>query len=1714
MIRRLLPVLCIVHALAGLAQGPYGNEWIDHTRQYWRFSVVADGIMRIDSAALAQSGFPVATVDPRHLMLFSREQQVPIYVEGEADGEFNSSDFIEFRAMKNDAWIDVRLFQNPAWLFNPTYSFFNDTIRYFLTWDPDAEKKRIVNYVNTDFASYTPRTWYVGEAFFSQHGRYRAGAFVENSGAAVSSGFYSEAEGYTHTTDLVAPGAPEQTVGMATPQPYLGADAPAPQVTIVAVGVNNPGSAQSDDHHLQIRYGPAPGELALDTIYRGFKAIRKTFEIPVAAMSSSIAIRYRVLNDLTAPGQIGYTNPGYIDRQAVSNTTIRYAKNIHMHSSNSMRAWLPKQPGEDIVFFQFHSWAGVPIMYAYGDTVRRIIPTFQSNFWRTLIPMHPSEPETQGYIFAQGLITNVAALEPVNGTGYFTDYRTLEQDSAMIIVTHESLMSGALEYAHYRENLAYTVDVDRRMPVVVVEIDELYDQFAGGVPKHGLAIRAFSKYVLDQWSTDPRALFLIGKSVQAPHINAGSQGYRPAFGDAYQRCLVPGFGWPVSDPCITIGLRGDFRRMEIPVGRLSAETPAQVLAYRDKVAALEAQPRAAWMKNILHFAGGVNAAESVLHQNLLNGFKAIAEDTCFGGDVTTFKKTSSDVFQQAAADSVRAKIEEGVTVMTFIAHAFANGFDITIDDPSNYDWGGRHPLVIGNSCYIGNIHMNDNFSNSEQWTLMPGHGPIAFLASVDVGYTLYLSQYTNHFYRSFSQLNYGKSIGEHMRHAGFTQLSEAMDIVRQNNVHTFTLQGDPTLVLNSWPLPDYHIELQDVIFDPAYVTAEVDTFAVKAVVHNIGKAVNGPINVVLERSAPELPNVPPYFRQLDNVYLRDTAVFHLPSLGFSGGQGLNQIQVRVDRDPDEVPEMEDLANNVVNTSVYISSGDLIPVYPYDFAIVPDANPVLKASTGDPLAAPRTYVFQIDTTDLFNSPMLETTTITAPGGVVSWQPLQIYGLNSLQDSTVFFWRCSRDSTAAEGYNWYERSFQYIPNKHGWGQAHYFQFKNDTYNGVVYDRPNRRFEFETGNRNLQCYVAGNTINEASYQTRWVLDLVPQDFSSGCSNSPAWHVAVVDPMFEPWGTFWNGQNPEHQYGNQNNGTACRNRVELFFSFRTNSADQLIGMADMLRNHIPDGHHVLVYTWRYMDKFATANNNADVLTAMEELGVPGFAQLPDSVPFIFYVQKGDLSSFQQVVGTHIDDYISLSVLLEGLTDQGTITTMKAGPASSWYGLYWNEVPGNVEDSTRIVLRGVTDQGVEVELGNWPSQLDSIPDLSGIADAAQYPYLRIRGIFHDLSPDDQEPAQMQRWQLLGAPVPECAIHPGAGFYNGLNDLFQGQEAALAVAIQNISQFDMDSMLVGAWVIDRNNVRHGIHYKLNAPLPAGAVLMDTVRFSTMGLGGINSLIVEANPVDSLTGQYHQREQYRFNNILQIGFEVDIDRENPILDVTFDGIHIMDGDIVSAKPEIQVTLNDENPVLLLDQPTDTIHFKVFLAGPGLPLQRIYFRNSDGSENMQFIPADGPNNVSKIHYRPSFGSDGKYTMTVQAQDKSSNQSGQYDYKVSFEVINRPTITEVLNYPNPFTTSTRFVFTVTGSEPPSYMKIQILTVTGRVVREVRMHELGPIRVGRNITEFAWDGTDEFGDRLARGVYLYRVIAQLNGQEIEYRQTGASDYFHKGFGKMYLLR
>jgi hypothetical protein len=71
---------------------------------------------------------------------------------------------------------------------------------------------------------------------------------------------------------------------------------------------------------------------------------------------------------------------------------------------------------------------------------------------------------------------------------------------------------------------------------------------------------------------------------------------------------------------------------------------------------------------------------------------------------------------------------------------------------------------------------------------------------------------------------------------------------------------------------------------------------------------------------------------------------------------------------------------------------------------------------------------------------------------------------------------------------------------------------------------------------------------------------------------------------------------------------------------------------------------------------------------------------------------------------------------------------------------------------------------------------------------------------------------------------------------------------------------------------------------------------------------------------------------------------------------------------------------------------------------------------------------------FNQNGTYKLSVQGSDKTGNLSGDLEYKVSFKIDHESKITQVLNYPNPFSSNTRFVFTLTGSEIPEIFRIKI--------------------------------------------------------------------------------
>lgn len=84
---------------------------------------------------------------------------------------------------------------------------------------------------------------------------------------------------------------------------------------------------------------------------------------------------------------------------------------------------------------------------------------------------------------------------------------------------------------------------------------------------------------------------------------------------------------------------------------------------------------------------------------------------------------------------------------------------------------------------------------------------------------------------------------------------------------------------------------------------------------------------------------------------------------------------------------------------------------------------------------------------------------------------------------------------------------------------------------------------------------------------------------------------------------------------------------------------------------------------------------------------------------------------------------------------------------------------------------------------------------------------------------------------------------------------------------------------------------------------------------------------------------------------------------------------------------------------------------------------------------------------------------------------------------TLTNVLNYPNPFVNYTQFWFTHNRPFEPLEVQVQIMTITGKIVKTINQSVLSEGFLSREVT---WDGKDDFGDRIGKGVYIYKLLVK----------------------------
>jgi hypothetical protein len=129
-----------------------------------------------------------------------------------------------------------------------------------------------------------------------------------------------------------------------------------------------------------------------------------------------------------------------------------------------------------------------------------------------------------------------------------------------------------------------------------------------------------------------------------------------------------------------------------------------------------------------------------------------------------------------------------------------------------------------------------------------------------------------------------------------------------------------------------------------------------------------------------------------------------------------------------------------------------------------------------------------------------------------------------------------------------------------------------------------------------------------------------------------------------------------------------------------------------------------------------------------------------------------------------------------------------------------------------------------------------------------------------------------------------------------------------------------------------------------------------------------------------------------------------------------------------------------------------------------------------------------------SPGLHTLSLKAWDVYNNASTKEIQFVVYDQNESLELTNVLNYPNPFINYTEFWFNHNSSGVLDVI-IQIFTISGKLIKTINGQTNADGITSSLSRDITWDGTDDFGNKIGKGVYVYKlnVKSTLTGMKSE---------------------
>jgi hypothetical protein len=246
------------------------------------------------------------------------------------------------------------------------------------------------------------------------------------------------------------------------------------------------------------------------------------------------------------------------------------------------------------------------------------------------------------------------------------------------------------------------------------------------------------------------------------------------------------------------------------------------------------------------------------------------------------------------------------------------------------------------------------------------------------------------------------------------------------------------------------------------------------------------------------------------------------------------------------------------------------------------------------------------------------------------------------------------------------------------------------------------------------------------------------------------------------------------------------------------------------------------------------------------------------------------------------------------------------------------------------------------------------------------------------------------------------------------------------------------------------------------------------------------PVGQGKVSFYAKENNRLNDRAGFSFDINVgginenaeeDNEGPLINLFMNDENFVNGGITNSSPTLLAKLRDDNGINTA-------------SGIGHDIVAIL----DGDETNPFVlndyyqaeVDDFQRGVVSFPFRDL--EPGLHTLTLRAWDVYNNSSVSELQFVVFNENEELVIDNVLNYPNPFVDYTEFWFNHNSADQLD-ISVQIFTVSGKLVRTLN----GQTGVGGKSTsslsrDIVWDGRDDFGDKIGKGTYIYKLKVKSN--------------------------